>query len=381
LSPSAAPLVEAEGLVKHFVSGGFFSRRHAAIRAVDGVSFSIQSNETLGLVGESGCGKSTTGRLLLRLIESDAGSIRFRGCDLTGLRPHELQARRRDFQLVFQDPYSALNPRMSVRDILREPLIVHGITAGSDIDRQVEEILDHVGLPRSYARRYPHEFSGGQRQRIGIARALILQPQLIVCDEPVSALDVSVQAQILNLLGDLKTRFGLSYLFISHDLNVVRHMADRVAVMYLGRIVETAAVNSLFKRPAHPYTRALIEAIPVPNPHFRRTNPAIEGDVPSPAAPPAGCHFNTRCPFAIPRCRSEAPKAIDVAPGHSVACHRASELPPWTAMAEPGLSEVGNERIRRLHSKFRRPRQTAAQPPADGARSATPFVRKMELMQ
>jgi peptide/nickel transport system ATP-binding protein/oligopeptide transport system ATP-binding protein len=381
VTPATAPLVEAEGLVKHFVSGGFFSRRHAAIRAVDGVSFAIRSNETLGLVGESGCGKSTTGRLLLKLIESDAGSIRFRGRDLTRLRPHELQARRRDFQLVFQDPYSSLNPRMSVREILREPLIVHGVTAGGDIDRQVDEMLDHVGLSPSYARRFPHEFSGSQRQRVGIARALILQPQLVVCDEPVSALDVSVQAQILNLLGELKARFGLSYLFISHDLNVVRHMADRVAVMYLGRIVETAAASSLFKRPAHPYTRALIEAIPVPNPHYRRTKPAIEGDVPSPAAPPSGCHFNTRCPFATPRCRSEAPQAIEIAPGHSVACHRASELPPWSALAAPSASELGNERIRRLHAKFRQPRQAAGQPPADGAPSAIPFVRKMELMQ
>jgi len=368
-------LIEVRNLSKRFFTGGFFARRRAPVRAVDAISFTIGANETLGLVGESGCGKSTTGRLLLRLVEPDSGSIRFRGEELTGLRPHEMQSHRRNLQLVFQDPYGSLNPRMTVRDILREPLIVHGITQGSGTDRLVDDILDHVGLARSYARRFPHEFSGGQRQRIGIARALILQPQLIICDEPVSALDVSVQAQILNLLGDLKGRFGLSYLFVSHDLTVVRRMADRIAVMYLGRIVETAAAGRLFDRPAHPYTRALIEAIPAPDPRHRRTRPAIEGDVPSPAAPPSGCHFHTRCPFVVDRCRGEVPQAMQVAPGHDVACHRAHELPDWSAAA-PERSGDLNDRIRRLHAKFRR---TAL--PADTGPVAIPFIRKKELLQ
>jgi oligopeptide/dipeptide ABC transporter ATP-binding protein len=354
----------------------------AILQALRGTSFELYEGRTLAVVGESGCGKSTLARCVLKLMAPTAGTIRFGGADLERLDRRATQDFRRRVQAIFQDPYSSLNPRMKVREIVGEPLYVHRTHPSSAArEARVKEILGLCGLSRRLADRYPPEMSGGQRQRVGIARALILQPQLVVCDEPVSALDVSVQAQILNLLGELKARFGLSYLFISHDLNVVRHMADRVAVMYLGRIVETAAASSLFKRPSHPYTRALIEAIPVPNPHYRRTKPAIEGDVPSPAAPPSGCHFNTRCPFATPRCRSEAPQAIEIAPGHSVACHRASELPPWSALAAPSASELGNERIRRLHAKFRQPRQAAGQPPADGAPSAIPFVRKMELMQ
>jgi oligopeptide transport system ATP-binding protein len=347
------PLLDVQGLAKTFNAGGFFSRRRHAVRAVDGVSFRIDRNETLALVGESGCGKSTTGRLLLRLIEADEGSVRFDGTDLMSLSPYQMQSRRRDLQIVFQDPYGSLNPRMTVRDVLREPLLVHKISFGRQADTIVDEILDHVSLPRAYARRYPHEFSGGQRQRIAIARALVLQPRLIVCDEPVSALDVSVQAQILNLLGDLKHRFGLSYLFVSHDLGVVRRMADRIAVMYLGRIVETGPAAELFERPRHPYTQALLSAIPAPHPRHRRREPALEGDVPSPAAPPPGCNFHTRCPHAVERCRSEVPVPKVVAEGHSVACLRVEELParPKPAM---GLVSAAAERVQRLHARFRR---------------------------
>ena len=372
---SPAPLLEVHDLSKSFRTGGFFSRRRGTVRAVDGVSFTIDTNETLGMVGESGCGKSTTGRLILRLIESDRGSILYRGTDIATLQAHEMQSRRRDLQLVFQDPYGSLNPRMTVREILREPLLVHNLSFGADADRQVDEILDHVGLAVAFARRYPHEFSGGQRQRIAIARALILQPQLIVCDEPVSALDVSVRAQILNLLDDLKSRFGLSYLFVSHDLTVVRRMADRVAVMYLGRIVETATADRLFSAPAHPYTQALMDAIPAPHPRYRRTTAAIEGDVPSPTAPPPGCHFHTRCPFAVERCRMEIPKATTVAEGHTVACHRADELPPHVPVAGMPGNRLLNDRIRRLHARFRQ-----ADRSVEPVHPAIPFPRKKELM-
>jgi peptide/nickel transport system ATP-binding protein/oligopeptide transport system ATP-binding protein len=349
------PLLEVRDLSKSFESGGFFSRRRQTVRAVDGISFRIEANETLALVGESGCGKSTTGRLLLRLIEADRGSIRFGGTELMTLSAHEMQSRRRDLQLVFQDPYGSLNPRMTVREVLKEPLLVHKVSFGRRADAIVDEILDHVALPRAYARRYPHEFSGGQRQRIAIARALILQPRLIVCDEPVSALDVSVQAQILNLLDDLKQRFGLSYLFVSHDLGVVRRMADRIAVMYLGRIVETAAAGALFDRPSHPYTQALMNAIPAPHPRLRRTQSALEGDVPSPTEIPPGCRFHTRCLYAVDRCRQELPQPTIVAPGHAVACHRVHELPRRAPLAANDAAGQPNERVRRLHARFSRP--------------------------
>jgi oligopeptide/dipeptide ABC transporter ATP-binding protein len=279
--------------------------------------------------------------------------VKFDGIDLMSLRPHQMQSRRRDLQIVFQDPYGSLNPRMTVRDVLREPLLVHNVSFGRQADVMVDEILDHVSLPRAYARRYPHEFSGGQRQRIAIARALVLQPRLIVCDEPVSALDVSVQAQILNLLGDLKHRFGLSYLFVSHDLGVVRRMADRIAVMYLGRIVETGPAAGLFERPRHPYTQALLSAIPAPHPRHRRREPALEGDVPSPAAPPPGCHFHTRCPHAVDRCRKEVPVPVFVGEGHTVACLRVNEL-PVRLKSSISLASAAAERVQRLHGRFRR---------------------------
>ena len=361
---SAAPLLEVRNLSKTFASGGFFSRRRQSVRAVDGISFRIEPNETLGLVGESGCGKSTTGRLLLRLIEPDSGSIRFRGLELTTLPAYRMQSRRRDLQIVFQDPYGSLNPRMTVREILREPLLIHDVAIGRRADEMVDEILDHVALPLQSSRRYPHEFSGGQRQRIAIARALILQPQLVVCDEPVSALDVSVQAQILNLLNDLKQRFGLSYLFVSHDLNVVRRMSDRIAVMYLGRIVETASASALFECPAHPYTRALVDAIPAPHPRLRRTQPALEGDVPSPTAPPPGCHFHPRCPFAIDCCRREVPQPIALGPDHTVACHRVHELPARASAAAPIAAVRLDDRIARLHARFRTSSRTRGEAPA-----------------
>ena len=323
-------LLEATNLTKHFRT------RSGLVRAVDGVSFSLARGETLALVGESGCGKSTTARLVLRLIEPTAGRVEFEGQDITALPGGALRRLRRRMQIVFQDPFASLNPRMTVGDTLDEPLLIHGYGDATRRRARVAELLQLVGLPPEHVRRYPHEFSGGQRQRIGIARALALEPALVVCDEPVSALDVSVQAQVVNLLGDLQQRLGLSYLFIAHDLAVVKHVATRIAVMYLGRIVETASRDALFARPLHPYTRALLSAIPRPDPSQKLARQVPGGDVPSPLNPPSGCHFHTRCPFVVDRCRTEPPPLREIAPAHLSACHRAEELPPFeTATSRP----------------------------------------------
>lgn len=321
-TPSAdTPLVEVRRLVKHFpvMKGGLVSRQVGVVHAVDDVSFDIRRGETLGLVGESGCGKSTTSQLLVRLLDPTSGTIRFEGKDIAGLSGRELRRRRRDFQIIFQDPYSSLNPRMRVRELLSEPLDIAGM-ASRDRDARVSELLGVVGLARTHADRFPHEFSGGQRQRIGIARALALNPKFVVCDEPVSALDVSVQAQIVNLLKDLQKEFNLTYLFVAHDLSVVHHISDRVAVMYLGKIVEVAPKRTLFAEPKHPYTQALLSAVPVPRPRQERREAQLKGDVPSPIDPPSGCRFRTRCPHAGPRCQREEPKLTAVG-SHLVACH------------------------------------------------------------
>jgi oligopeptide/dipeptide ABC transporter ATP-binding protein len=321
------PLVEVIGLTKHFAvrTGGFFGRGSIPLRAVDGVSFAILPGETLGLVGESGCGKSTLGRLLIRLIEPSDGNIIFDGAEITGLEGKALREKRRAMQIVFQDPYGALNPRMSVEDIVMEPLLIHGARADAAARARVGEMLRLVGLPARARERFPHEFSGGQRQRIGIARALALQPKLVVCDEPVSALDVSVQAQIVNLLQDLQGEMGLTYLFIAHDLAVVKHISDRVAVMYLGKMVEIADKRSIYAAPLHPYTQALIAAVPVTHPAGRAEGRArrqrIAGDIPSALNPPPGCRFHTRCPYVMDVCRTQEPVLSTPAPGHAVACH------------------------------------------------------------
>jgi oligopeptide/dipeptide ABC transporter ATP-binding protein len=316
-------LLRAEGLVKHFpVRRGLFGRDAGAVRAVDGVSLAIRRGETLGLVGESGSGKSTTGRLLLRLVPATAGRVEFDGHAVFDLDARALRALRREMQIIFQDPYSSLNPRMTVGAAIEEPIRVHGVAKKAEARERVAALLTRVGLAPDHAARYPHEFSGGQRQRVGIARALALGPRFVVCDEPVSALDVSVQAQILNLLADLQCDLGLTYLFIAHDLAVVRRIADRVAVMYLGKVVEEAETEALFRSPLHPYTRALLSAIPVPDPKTRRERIILPGDPPDPAAPPPGCPFHPRCPEAVPECRSEVPPLREAQPGHRVSCLR-----------------------------------------------------------
>lgn len=317
-------LVRIDGLTVHFpVHAGLLRRQSGAVRAVDGLTFDIRKGETLGLVGESGCGKSTTGRALLRLCEITNGRVLFDGTDISLLRSSALRRMRPRMQMVFQDPQASLNPRMTVGAIIAEPLVEHGGYSGSARAARVRELLDAVGLNPEYVNRYPHEFSGGQRQRVGIARALALDPDLIVCDEPIAALDVSTQAQVVNLLKDLQAKLGLTYLFISHDLSMVRHIANRVAVMYLGKMVELAAVGTLFSRPRHPYTNALLSAVPVPDPAIeaKRRRTILKGEIPDPAKPPAGCRFCTRCPKAVERCFVEEPSWREVAIDHHVSCH------------------------------------------------------------
>jgi oligopeptide/dipeptide ABC transporter ATP-binding protein len=315
-------VLRVEGLKKLFpVRRGVLQRVAGHVKAVDGVSFAIQAGETLCLVGESGCGKSTVGKTILRLQEPTAGQIWLGGTDVTTLDEEQMRVHRREVQMVFQDPYSSLNPRMRAGQIIAEPLENYGLAEGADKDRQVHSLLEKVGLRKDAADRFPFEFSGGQRQRLGIARALALNPKLIVADEPVSALDVSVQAQVLNLLMDLQDEFGLAYLFISHDLAVVEHIGHRIAVMYLGRIVELAPKDRIFAQPQHPYSEALMAAAPIADPKARRKRLVIEGDVPSPMNPPSGCHFHTRCPYAEARCKLEYPPLQEIAPGHVVACH------------------------------------------------------------
>ncbi|MEO8558445.1 MAG: dipeptide ABC transporter ATP-binding protein [Rhodospirillales bacterium] len=345
-------LLEVDNIAKHFpVKRGLFGTDY--VRAVDGVSFDVAVGETVALVGESGCGKSTVGRLILRLIEASAGAVRFAGHDLYRLGGDEMRVMRRRLQIVFQDPYASLNPRMTVGQMLEEPLALHALVPPNKRRGRVVELLELVGMNAQHAQRYPHEFSGGQRQRIGIARALAVEPQLIVCDEPVSALDVSIQAQVINLLRDLQQGLGLSYLFIAHDLAVVKHIANRVAVMYLGKIVELAETEALFNTPRHPYTQALLSAIPVPVPHSARHRTLLQGDLPSPLNPPSGCAFHPRCPHAIEICQTTAPvleQAADSLGGHAVSCHRWREIvgPPRPPAAAPS----GKTALERLQEAF-----------------------------
>jgi oligopeptide/dipeptide ABC transporter ATP-binding protein len=329
------PLLSVRRLVKYFpVKKGLLQRTVGQVHAVDDISFDIAEGETVGLVGESGCGKSTAGKAILKLIDPTAGEVRIRGERIDRLSRREMRPYRRQLQVVFQDPYSSLNPRLKIRDIIGEPLVNFGVSGGRELQVRVEELALKVGLRVEALDRYPHEFSGGQRQRIGIARALALHPDLIVCDEPVSALDVSVQAQVINLLGDLQREFGLSYLFVAHDLAVVEHISHRIAVMYLGKIVEIADKRALFTRPQHPYTEALLSAVPVPDPEAAKKRIILKGDVPSPINPPSGCRFHTRCPYAFARCSREQPEMREVLPDHHVACHlREVQTAPITQTA------------------------------------------------
>lgn len=315
-------LLEVRNLKKYFpIKGGVFSKTVGYVYAVDDISFTLNKGETLGLVGESGCGKSTTGRAILRLIEPTSGEVCFEGQDITKLDKGDMRALRREMQIIFQDPYASLNPRMTIGSIIGEPLEIHKIARGAEKEERVASLLQKVGLRAEDMRKYPHEFSGGQRQRIGIARALALNPKLIVCDEPVSALDVSIQAQVINLLDDLQKDLNLSYLFIAHNLNVVEHISNRVAVMYLGKIVELATDTALYSNPRHPYTEALLSAVPIPDPTVKKKRIILEGDVPSPINPPSGCHFHTRCPYKEKICEEVEPEFKDIGGGHWVACH------------------------------------------------------------
>jgi peptide/nickel transport system ATP-binding protein len=326
---NGAALLEVRDLTKHFpIRRGVLSRVRGHVRAVDGVDLTLRRGETLGLVGESGSGKTTTGRCILRLLEPTGGSVRFEGVDLLALSGPEMRRMRREMQVIFQDPYGSLNPRMRVGSIVGEPLAIHRLARGSERESRVAELLRRVGLDPSVMKRYPHEFSGGQRQRIGIARALALNPKLVICDEPVSALDVSIQAQVINLLMDLQEEFSLTYLFIAHDLSVVEHISDRVAVMYLGKIVEEADAETLYRDPRHPYTKALLSAIPVPDPEHPPARVQLKGDLPSPASPPPGCAFHPRCPVAVETCSRVVPPLLDVGGGHLASCHLVPGVAP-----------------------------------------------------
>lgn len=320
------PLLEVKGLKKYFpIKQGLLGKTTGHVKAVNDVSFYVNQGETLGIVGESGCGKSTTGRMLVRLLEVTEGTIEFDGKELTKLSAGEMRKKRRDIQMVFQDPYASLNPRHTIGKILAEPLLVHGVKNPKDRQKKVHDFLEIVGLHPYHASRYPHQFSGGQRQRIGIARALMTNPKLIIADEPVSALDVSIQAQVLNLMQDLQEKFNLTYIFIAHDLGVVRHISDRIGVMYLGKMVEVSESEALYKEPLHPYTQALLSAVPVPDPGFTKEEKLVEGDMPSPANPPTGCAFHTRCPFKMDVCMKKEPELTEITEGHSVACHLYTE--------------------------------------------------------